>query len=703
MRKGYVYALEGVIASLIVLLYLGNIVSVPQQTDWDTTDLSTRSGDIIQTLDASGALEEIIVNNDQQRLDAALQAMDTGLDYNMWISGLPRPTIEVRIAATSDMIQRTTTTDSGDTRTGTLTGIGDFEIRDERDEAVFKYDSVYFDYNDDGTYEEGPCRFGDMLSSCTAKPSGLADQRFQLGYLNETVTVFELTPYEAYMERSDLQLDQLSPEIVFAATDLRERELLDGDDLSSNGDWLEGSFDLDGVTVDLNVTSARDQIYFDEGAGYHGPYLVGDEVDILGTFYAIESLDPVRLVPQQELVADVMFLHDHDPSMVQTHNSTLYEFVSDGNTLIEMADLSGMGRQAFNTTIRQDLGMAWVDVPVQGGSSGSYFPDAEPGTAGSFIKQYYTQVGVTIPEDAFETDGGEQEASFSVGGDDFIARVDTSNDEVGFAPEGDTVTSYHERNDRVAVGSNLFQISNLMPLELTPRSPVMFPDLRDMPVTGDTAVLEDPAASWDQRAASINVSDLSEAETPLEDLPDTVCDDAHLVDDLSIDQTYTVVLSKVTQDADECDDTAYTHVSFDFNDDGASNLSIEATGEGYTKEGIYLPGEVVEINHREYRLFSQENGTWLYFERIVPETVPAASWSNNAADGSGNYMLTGTAPWDNDVSSFLLSATLRGGVERYQLTDSRIIGDTSVGASYTFALDQTVFSPYTIDSVWWYN
>lgn len=706
MRKGYVYALEGVIASLLVLMYLGNIVTVPETTNWDTSDLNTRSGDIVRALHESGTMEDAIVNNDPQRLDAALQAMGAGLDYNMWISGLPRPTIEMRVIATDDIIEQAATTASGNTREGTSDIGYPFEVRDDVDEAFFKYDAVYFDYDEDGTYDNGPCNFGSLLKDCTTKPNDLQDEIYQIGYINDTVTIFDMTRYQRLAERDEISMDHLSLSIVFAATELRETQELTDTDLTTNGDWDEGSFDLDGgLTIQLNVTTDRDMIFFNESSGFHGPYIEGDEVQLVGTFYEITSLDPVRLEPQNELVADILLAENHDPVLFQTHNDTLTEFVSDGNTLIERADLSGMDRQAFNQTIRREMGVEWIDIPIQEGtSSGSYFADADPGTPASFIDQYYPQVGITIQEASFEDIGGNiEQATFSIGGDSFIAEVDTANDEVGFAPEGQAVTTWHDRGDRVAIGSNLVKIKHLMPLELEPQPPTRFADMRGPPVIADSTILEDQNAAWDQDAASINSSGFTDENEPLEDLPSTVCNDAHRVDGLTIDQTYTVVISKVAQDPDECDDTAYTHVSFDFDGDDQSNLSADETRDGYGTEGIYLAGQMVEINHRSYRLFPEENGSWLYFERQIPDNVPAAVWSENAVQGQGGYMLTGESVWGHDTASFIISSAIRGSVERYQFTDSRVMGDSSVGASYTFAVDQTIFSPYTMDTVWWYN
>lgn len=707
MRKGYLYALEGVIASLLVLLYLGNIVTVPQTTEWQSTDINTRSGDVIRTLHQTGVLEDVLVDDDPDRLDAALQAMGTGLDYNMWVSGLPRPTIEARVLATDAMTEQSPTTGTGSTRTGTSDMVGAFELRNTSYEALFKYDAAWFDYDNSGSYEndEGPCSFGDLLADCTDKPSGLQDQAIQVGYINDTLTLYNITRYDKYTDRSDLSLDHISPELVFTATELREDIEVSDAALTTSGDWETGAFDIGDVTVQLNVTSDREQVYFNESSGFHGPYLPEDEVELMGTFYAISGLDPVRLEPQNELVADVLFVDNHDQATLQRHNETLLEYVGDGNTLIERHDLSGLDRASFNQTIRRDMGVEWVDVPINtGGTTGTYFPETEPGSPAAFIEQYYEQVGVSISSGRFESTGGDEEANITLGGDQYRAVVDTGADEVGFAPVGETVTSWHSIGDTVAIGPNLVEIENLMPLELQPQPPSKFPGIRGAPIKADSTVLMDRGATWDQESASINVSSLTENDAALEDLPETVCSDPHLEGDLNTpDRTYTVVLSKVAQDPVNCDSTGYTHVSLDFNNDGAANRSADETPNGFDSEGIHLSGATVEINHRNYRLFPEENGTWLYFERVVPETVPAAVWSSNAYERQGNYLLTGASPWQDDIVSLMVAATLRGGVERYQLTDSRLIGDTSVGASYTFVLDQTVFSPYTVDTIWWYN
>ncbi len=96
-QKGYVHALEGILAALVIILYLTSFVTVPEPTDWTGVHVTKESEDILTALDTSGVLNDVIMTNNDDRFNTIIQSIDPSLAYTVQISDLPQPHIDVGV------------------------------------------------------------------------------------------------------------------------------------------------------------------------------------------------------------------------------------------------------------------------------------------------------------------------------------------------------------------------------------------------------------------------------------------------------------------------------------------------------------------------------------------------------------------------------------------------------------------------------
>ncbi|MFB6076916.1 MAG: hypothetical protein ABEK12_02195, partial [Candidatus Nanohaloarchaea archaeon] len=158
VRTGYVHALEGMIAALIVVFYLTSIVSVPATTDWTRTRLSKTSEDLLSALDRSGFLDDVVMRNDPESFSTFVRYLEGSVGHAVQIRNIPpsRAGIAVLANNSSTVTVSTTVGDWGGTglpvsyspyRRGNLSTdsrFGDvpFVLSDGSDDSVTEYTMV---------------------------------------------------------------------------------------------------------------------------------------------------------------------------------------------------------------------------------------------------------------------------------------------------------------------------------------------------------------------------------------------------------------------------------------------------------------------------------------------------------------------------------------------------------------------------------
>lgn len=97
-RKGFLYAVEGIIAALIIFGYVGQFLTLPlHRTDWNQAQLQQQSRELLSALDVAN-LTPIIVENRQQDLSGLLRFfLGETRGFSVTTLGLPKPTIRVGV------------------------------------------------------------------------------------------------------------------------------------------------------------------------------------------------------------------------------------------------------------------------------------------------------------------------------------------------------------------------------------------------------------------------------------------------------------------------------------------------------------------------------------------------------------------------------------------------------------------------------
>ncbi|MDY6777728.1 MAG: hypothetical protein SVU32_03620, partial [Candidatus Nanohaloarchaea archaeon] len=337
MRKAYLYSIEGVLASMLVVFYLSTLVIAPAGEDWTRTSLSKRSGDLLTALSRTGILDRIVRQDSSRILRGLLVAMEAQLDYSIHIRGLPKRRVELMVAMTDEDIHRTGNTPNSTPigtglprsesgyRTGTIHGVP-YAVSDTATNGVTQFTSVNFDFNGnnqwgeiDGRLDEGPYRFGDLVRWCRGYPP-CQEQWFRVGYINDSLTLYNVTKYRRFRQTASFEANSFHINVVTSSGQLFPALNVSGSDFQHQGDFWTADIPFNGLTLDVNVSSATGNttVYLNESSGFHGPYEEGEQVQIYGGFYTIRQVDPENgrfyAVPENAISADILFLDGVQPS-----------------------------------------------------------------------------------------------------------------------------------------------------------------------------------------------------------------------------------------------------------------------------------------------------------------------------------------------------------------------------------------------------
>lgn len=718
MKKGYMHAIEGVIASMLVLLYLSTLVSAPESTDWRETALTQRSGDVLETLTETGVMEQALINDDPGVIAAITDAMGAEMDYTMYIQGLPQRTLDIGILMNDSDITRAGTSSGAsgtglpatedEHRSGTILGV-DFVLADSLDDGISQYDQVSFDFDDndsysdeDGLLDEGPYQQGDTVTWC---PGGdCTGQRYQVGHINETLTLYNMTEHRRLNQSlRQIQVNRFDIQAAIGAAVIRSPLSVPETGFTETDDGFEASIDIDGVTIDLRVTPDGDAVYIDEGGGFHGPYEEGNEVQILGSFYTLNDILPFEAAPENLLPQDLLIHQGDDPSVLDTYRQPLQDYLAGGGTLLQMTDFSGYDEDAFDGSFHDQIGFRWLDYPVNdGGPDYNSLVDGEAGTPADTVSSYFGGLTMDVPEQRFierpQPDPVRALANATIRGQQYSINTSLVSGEARITRPGFETTV--NPGDRVVLEGNLFTVQDTYPFALQPEDQYRFTNRHHGNVAGGTQVMVAPEWEWNNTAASINISGLDDSAS-FAGWPPTDCatDNDHKGRIFNLDGgTYGIA----TTNFQPCDQQ-YEYVNFDFTGDGDVDDNTTETGAGFGPEGIYQEGEQVRIDDDTYRLEIGSDGTWVYLERVAPEQVGTALWIEDAYSGDGDVFLTGTSGPGIDNQAFLRAVTVQAAMDRYPFSEPKTIGSPSVGVGYSSDIEGDVYAPYHIESVWWFQ
>lgn len=725
------HAIEGVLASLLVLLYLGNIVSVPPQTDWERTALTKRSSDIMGLLSRTGDLDEYIVQDDPQSLDALLNVMGAGVGYTMFLQGLPEREIETLILMNDSEILRSGTTATSSVpsapdsefnyRRGTINGV-DFVLSDSGNgNGILKYNFVSFDFNDDGDYSttaldyvEGPYQTTMEVDWC---PGGTCTgQRYQVGYINDTLTLYDVSSRGWLWE----EFGSFAVQDINVTNDIQAQELFPQIELGApafsmvDGSW-QAEWSSNGATVQFRLADQNRSVMVNESGGFTGPYRPGDTPTILGEAYTVqgdptEDLVPLRLSPGADLNGDILFASQVDPGLLDEHRSAITSFLNGGNTLFEILDFSGYTQEEFEDSVHSQIGLEMVGLPLdRQGSSRNVFPqDRAPGSAAGFIQDYFYDMPITVPEDqmAFTPDRSGPSyatANLSLAGTEYLFNISFTGATTFSISGPGTTSETYAPEEEFRLAGNVYYATDMVPFTLETNPSYRFENVYSANITAEQPILAVEGWSWDPSSLSINVTGFTSVPRP----PGTydpqdeteACSDGYRRATFTgpEGQQYNVTLSN----RQPCD-IFWEFVNFDFNHDGTYADSMEDTA-AYSMEGPHQQGDEVMIANTTYIIDVDAQGEWLYLERKVPEYVPTAVWSQGAYRGNGNVFYMGHQQFSDDTIQLMKSVMFRAAVERHRFTVPKVQGSPTVGVTISDSVNQGVFMPYTVESRWWFR
>lgn len=730
------HAIEGVLASLLVLIYLGNIVSAPGQTDWDRTSLTKRASDLLSMLSRTGHLDQYIVQDDPRSLDALLNVMGAGLGYTFYIQGLPERQVDTRVVMNDSEVLRAPTRHASSVpsapesefeyRRGSINGI-EFVLSDSgNNNSIQKYNYIHFDFNDDGDFdtitqqfEEGPFVTGETVDWC---PGGTCtDHDYQIGYMNETLTMYNLTPRRwLWQELDEVAVREIDVDNTMRALDLMPPVDRSGDTFNRvDGSW-QTSRTFNGVDVQFRLSDSNRSLRVNLSAGFSPVYRGGDSITLFGKSYEVagvstDELVPLEIRPRQTISGDVLLATGIDPRVLDRHRETVLNFLSRSNTVFEALNMSIYSRQEFEDSVHSQIGLEMIDLPMQRrGIDRNVFPQRRaPGSAAGFIEEYFYGMPIDVPEERMNFTPNRSQrryatADVGLAGQEYELNVSYVADRISISDTGDFETWY-DLEEEFQRSGNIYSVSELLPVRIETRPRYRFTNLHQSNITGAQTVLTVEGWEWDPEPLSFNVTGFTDVSRPpgaYDPSDGEGCSDGYRQATIEgtnaagrdiFDEDYSVTLSN----RQPCD-VFWEFINLDLNQDGDYADLLEEQ-EGYSREGPYQFDDTVTIENTSYRITVGSQGTWMYLERVVPDTVPTAVWTPNAYQGNGNVFYIGEQSFGDDTRTLLQSVIFRAGVERHRFTTPSIRGDPTIGVSVSDSVDQGVFMPYTVDSLWWFR
>ncbi len=649
VRKGYVHALEGMIAAIIVVVYLNSIVSVPGTTNWETAQISKESEDIMAALDRSGFLDRVVLRNDPESFNAFVSTLSSPMSYSIQVSGLPKPFISVGVLATNASTEREDTVaqdsrpsgvpasvDGSGYRTGTLTGDGfnalDIALSDTEENGITGFTTVSVDLDDDGDFSgsrEGPYNFSDRFTCESSDAGCTVTESYEFGPFNATVPVYNAsTAADLSGKVSRVDIGERSVDVTFDAVNPFDERLTRFDTV-----WVE----------DLDADELADRRQEFE--------------DFLGT-------------------GRLLFIH------------------------------SSIDKTAIDTNYLGELGFDYIDEYEVSGSDtrNILFSLHDPEDDSYRPAQYYLDGGIRV--DDF-TEGGADTATFTIRGDEITAR--RWDDVVAFSTADFGVN--HSTGSHLSLNRNTYRIESLEPLVLDPSGQQEFDRFETERIDADYHLTRmanrtyditetDSSAQYDE-----NFSEQSDLPPDYDDGPvNTDCDastNPYRNGSITVGGTsYTFILvnfEPASNPAEPCDGY-YEFMYMDFNQDGDVD---DDDLDDFSREGPYQDGNEMNISGDRYRVSLDLDGEGFTLRRIGPRLVGEIPVSRDVFGRGGSAALLRRSSIGHDDAALVTALIARETQEQQAFTAPRTLGDTSLGYHRLTAAGQKNTLGYTLETVWW--
>ncbi|MDY6761476.1 MAG: hypothetical protein SVY41_00335 [Candidatus Nanohaloarchaea archaeon] len=647
-RKGYVHALEGVIAALIVVVYLNSIVSVPSTTDWETARISKESEDMLAALDRSGFMDRVVLQNDPESFNAFVNTLSSSASYSIQVSGLPKQFIDVGVLAPNSSTVRAETAaqetqppgvpasvDSSGFRTGTVTGDGfnnlDIALADTVKNGITGFSTVSVDLDDDGDFSgpgEGPYNFSERFT-CDGTDTGCTfTEIYEFGPFNTTVPVYNASTAAGLSSKiSEMEIGRRTVNISFDAVNPFDERLTRFDTL-----WIE-NLDAGGIAE---------------------------------------------------------------------HSRHIENFLRRGRMLLIH---SSVDRAAIDANYLGELGFDYIqEYQVDGSDNRNVlFSLHGPRNESYRPAQYYLDGGIRITD--FTGSGGFDTASFTLRGQDITAR--RWDDQVSFSTSAFQVN--HSTGSRATITGNTYRIDTLRPLVLEPVGQQTFDTFNTERVDAEYHLTRmahrtynitqyDRTADYDNQ-----FEERSDLPGQYSDGPvNTPCDpddNPYRLGDITVDGTsYTFIM--VNFEPEQPCDGYYEFLYMDLNDDG--DVDDDSLSES-SHEGPYQEGYRINISGEPYEVSLSLDGTEIKLTRIGQRLVGEIPVSRDMFGRGGAAALVRRPALGHDDAALLTALMARETQEQQAFTAPRTLGDTSIGYTRLSSAGRKNTFGYTLETVWWFQ
>ena len=686
MRKGYIYAIEGVIAALLIVFYLGNMVRPPERTRWDQSILNHQSNDMISAISRSGVLEDLIADGDMEKFPVIVSTVGGRLGHDMRSEGIPKSSIEVGIIRTEEDVM-VATDESGSI------GDAEFVIEEEAGQKTVEFD---FQSVIDGTVtlgnypiENSPVTSGDIFVGCfdSVMDAEDCDGIYQVGHLGDSLMVYDLTDLKNLVSVEQFNTPVMNFFMGFRGIGIEEEYItVSENDEVELYDGLETTYTVDETDESNGILT------IDEETGPERSYREGDNLNIYDMSFEVDEIESnsATLEFTSSLNFDSIITKGNELEFLQERSEVFMDYLDDGGTILMVED--------FDENFEEDgfmnrIGLFQQEYEViDEGISQNVFEEGY-GDPSGYISDFFGSTPVVVSHDRFY----EDEAEINIGGE--TTEVERFNNYVMIDGESFYV------DDSLMVGRNRFEVTDLEPhVQLEPEPNYFFENyLTDgNHVHGEEKVMK--VERWEYNFTDEHIySDYwSSTYADPEDhgLPEDECEQSEGSFELD-GETVNFVLTPLDIQNTDCDE--YNLINFDFTGDGNYNATVEQTDEGFSDEGPHTIGSYVIMEGREYwiRIFDEDDEIKLQLNE--DSDVPTAVWNSEVNNGDGNVFYIGDGVVDDEKASILRSAILKSSLGDQDLVSTGDIGSPNVINAFPDSIYKNMYLPATFESVWWFR
>ncbi len=645
-RKGYIHALEGIIAAIIVVVYLNSIVSLPSTTQWETTRISKQSEDLLSALDRSGFLDRTVLRGDAASFNALVSSLESSLSYSIQVSGLPRQFVDVGVMVNNSSTFRVDTapgdwggsgipsSEGGVHRQGDLAdhpefGSVQFVLSDTVENDIQEFDAVNFDFNGDGDFGgpgEGPFNLSNRFT-CAGGVTGCDGHIYEPGPFNASLVLYNASIAESLHDR-------------------------------------KSEMEIGMRTVSFNYGSVN---VFDE---------------------SVEKFD-------------ALWVDGWSAEHMEDRDETFQDFLRDGRMLLLH---SAVEKDDIDGNYLSDIGFDHVtEYEVEGSMTHNIFFSLHgPKNESYRSSQYYLDSG--IRQDDFIDSGGFDEATLELRGSTITVRR-WPGDTVAFSSESFSVN--YSAGASVTLVGNAYQVDDVSPLVLDPVGEQRFDAFDTERIDADYHLTRmegrtynitryDTSAKFSTRFQ--NRSDLPpDFDQGAVNTPCDWRDHPYKLGDIDIDGTTYDFLLVNFEPETPCD-RYFEFVYFDLAEDDDFD---DNNPDGSSREGPYQKGDTVNVSSKLYTVSPHIDGNGTDLKRQGLRMVGEIPVSRNVFGRGGSAALVRRDGLGNDDMHLLASLIAHETEAKQQFTPPRTLGETSLGYSYTSSAGRRNSFGYTLQTVWW--